>query len=58
MKQIALSYFQYPEMILIPLILFFLFFLVLLIIITRPANKELFKKMERLPLEEEDIINE
>lgn len=54
MKQIALSYFQYPELILIPFILFFLFFLVLLIIVTRPRNKELYKKMEMLPLEEED----
>ena len=54
MKQIALSYFQYPELILIPLIIFFLFFAVLLIIITRPESKELYKKMEMLPLEEED----
>jgi len=54
MKQIALSYFQYPELILIPLILFFLFFTVLLIMITRPRNKELYKEMEMLPLEEED----
>lgn len=58
MKQIALSYFQYPEMILIPFILFFIFFLALLVIITRPANKEIFKKMEKLPLEEEGTYNE
>ena len=57
MKQIALSYFQYPELILIPLIIFFLFFIVLLIIITRPENKELYKKMEKLPLEEEDTTS-
>jgi len=58
MKQAALSYFQYPEMVLVPLILFFLFFLVLLIFITRPKNKEIFKKMEKMPLEEEESINE
>lgn len=57
MKQLALSYFQYPELILIPLILFFLIFLVLLIIITRPKNKDLYKRMEMLPLEEEDKIS-
>ena len=57
MKQIALSYFQYPELILIPLVIFFLFFTVLLIIVTRPRNKELYKKMEMLPLEEEDNIS-
>ena len=57
MKQIALSYYQYPELILIPLILFFLFFTVLLVIVTRPKNKELYKKMEMLPLEEEDRIS-
>lgn len=54
MKQTALSYFQYPELILIPFILFFLIFSILLIIVTRPKNKELYKKMEMLPLEEED----
>ena len=58
MKQAALSYFQYPEMVLVPLILFFLFFLVLLLFITRPKNIELFKKLEKMPLEEEDIIND
>lgn len=58
MKQAALSYFQYPEMVLVPLLLFFLFFLVLLIFITRPGNVELFKKMEKMPLEEEETINE
>ena len=45
-------------MVLVPLILFFRFFLVLLIFITRPKNKELFKKLERMPLEEEEIIND
>jgi len=58
MKQTALTYFQYPEMVLIPLILFFIFFLALLIFITRPRNVELFKKMEKMPLEEEENINE
>ena len=58
MKQAALSYFQYPEMVLVPLILFFLFFMLLLIFITRPANIELFKKMEKMPLEEEEFTNE
>jgi cbb3-type cytochrome oxidase subunit 3 len=45
-------------MVLIPLILFFVFFLLLLFFITRPKNKELFKKMEKMPLEEEESINE
>lgn len=58
MKQAALSYFQYPEMVLVPLILFFVFFMLLLFFITRPKNRELFKKMENMPLEEEDKFNE
>ena len=58
MKQIALSYFEYPELILIPFIIFFLFFLLLLIEISRPQNIEQFKKIEQLPLEEENYDNE
>ena len=58
MKQTALSYFQYPEMVLVPLILFFVFFLLLLFFVTRPKNKELFKKMEKMPLEEEEFSND
>ncbi len=58
MKQSALSYFQYPEMVLVPLILFFVFFMLLLFFITRPKNRELFKKMEKMPLEEEETNNE
>ena len=58
MKQAALSYFQHPEMVLVPLILFFVFFLLLIFFITRPRNIEIFKKMERLPLEEEENANE
>lgn len=59
MKQIALSYFEHPYLVLIPLIIFFTFFVYLIITVMRRSNRELFEEFSNIPLyDEEDTVDE
>lgn len=59
MKQTALSYFEHPYLILIPLIIFFIFFVYLIITVMRKSNKKAFEELANIPLkDEEDYIDE
>ena len=53
MKQLALSYFDNPELALIPMIIFIVFFVVLLISVFSSANKNKYEYLSKLPLEDE-----
>ena len=54
MKQIALSYFEHPYLILIPLIIFFLFFIYLLVTVMRKSNVSIYKELADIPLKDEE----
>ena len=59
MKQIALSYFEHPYLILIPLIMFVTFFVYLIITVMRKSNKEAFDELANIPLmDEEDYTDD
>ena len=57
MKQIALSYFEHPYLIIISLIIFFVFFVGLLISVFRKSKEKHFKYLSRLPLTDEEDNN-
>ncbi len=54
MKQIALSYFEHPYLIIIPLIIFFTFFVYLIITVMRKSNKTVFDELANIPLKDEE----
>lgn len=54
MKQMALTQFPWPELTLVPLILFFVFFVAVVIWVNLRANKSRFAHMSQLPLEGEE----
>ncbi|NIP30480.1 MAG: CcoQ/FixQ family Cbb3-type cytochrome c oxidase assembly chaperone [Candidatus Dadabacteria bacterium] len=54
MKQLALSYFENPDLILIPLLIFIVFFVFILISVFRKSNQKLYDYLSRLPLEDEE----
>lgn len=58
MKQIALSYFEHPYIILISLIIFVLFFAGLLLRVLSKSNAEHYKEMKNLPFKEGERSNE
>jgi len=57
MKQIALSYFEHPYLILIPFIIFFLFFIYLLITVMRKSNVNVYRELADIPLKDEEDDN-
>jgi cbb3-type cytochrome oxidase subunit 3 len=54
MKQEALTQFPWPELALVPLIIFFIFFVGVIVWVNLKANKEKFGQVSLLPLEGED----
>ena len=54
MKQIALSYYGHPYLIIISLIIFIAFFIGLILWVQLKSNKQIYKELEKLPLEEEE----
>lgn len=54
MKQLGLSYYEHPEILMIPLIIFILFFVGLIFWVSIKSNRDLYKEIEQLPLEKED----
>jgi cbb3-type cytochrome oxidase subunit 3 len=53
-KQLALTQFPWPELAMVPLVLFFIFFVGVLVWINLRSNREKFLSMSRLPLEGEE----
>lgn len=59
MRQLALSYFEHPLIMIIPLIIFLVFFIYLLFVVMKKNNKKVFEEYSQIPLkDEEDVINE
>ena len=54
MKQLALTQFPWPELALVPLVMFFVFFSAVLVWVFMKSNAEKFGRLSRLPLEGED----
>jgi hypothetical protein len=57
-KQIALSYFENIELTNLALILFLIAFTIVVVRVMSGRNRKLYKKMERLPLEDDVYENE
>lgn len=54
MKQAALSYFEHPYLIIIPLIIFLTFFVYLIITVMRKSNRKAFEELAHIPLKDEE----
>lgn len=56
--EIALSYYQNKELVIVALIIFLVVFVGLVIWVNLKPNRTIYKKLERLPLEDEEDKNE
>lgn len=54
MKQIALAYYEPTYLVAIALLIFFAVFVAIVISTFRKSNKELYKELEKLPLDKEE----
>ncbi len=54
MKQIALSYYEPTYLVAIALLIFLITFIAIVISTFKKSNKEIYKELEKLPLEEEE----
>jgi len=53
MKQIALAYYEHTYLVAIALVIFITAFIAIVISTYRKSNKEIYKELEKLPLEQE-----
>jgi cbb3-type cytochrome oxidase subunit 3 len=53
MKQIALAYYEHTYLVVIALLIFFIAFIAIVVSTFRKSNEEIYKELEKLPLEEE-----
>ena len=53
MKQIALAYYEPTYLVAIALLIFFIAFIAIVISTFKKSNKEIYKELEKLPLEKE-----
>ncbi len=53
MKQIALAYYEHTYLVVIALVIFITAFIAIVISTFRKSNKEIYKELEKLPLDKE-----
>lgn len=54
MKQIALAYYEHTYLVAIALLIFFTAFIAIVLSTYRKSNEEIYKELEKLPLEKEE----
>lgn len=54
MKQIALAYYEHTYLVAIALLIFFTTFIAIVLSTYRKSNEEIYKELEKLPLEKEE----